>query len=1302
MSNIEKSNPALEKPTTIIIDDGSKPTKHFDSLTTTSSITYEEPGDRGVMAAGYNLWTFLTLSYLNRMMKVSVKRPLEADDIPLLKPQDRAEALVKSLEPFNQKVAAYLEAKKKDKLENNGDSSNPPKTTSGPKIPSLMPVVFRSYGHYFIGAIFFQILSVAASLYIPYVLQALILFLQNAPSSELMVPPFLLNYGKTGTGVALSLFLFFVSIVKVVAELTQIQLIRNFQFDAVGLAKVALFEKSLKIGNKAEKEFSEGRIISMVNVDSEQFSIALMSIPDLFIMPPQIALILYFLVRLIGSAIIPADGRVKRLREMLMGMKIVKLRAEEDLRSGAVNEKRGEQISALKKSLSIMSSMITLIILPPVLMPIDPSIIFPALIYFGSLLEPLQGLPQMINTTVTGLVALKRIKNFLVADEREPTVELAPTADAEHAIIIENATFKWEDAPVEEKKAEKKKKGKKDDKECKEEEEKSDEENNGEEKDGDDMKKTKSDEPCSGKSSLFSAILGDMTRLSGSTSIMGRVALCQQQPWLLSTTLLQNIQFAAPAKPNHSTLLTSTLSATHLSKDLQTLPHGLATQIGEKGIILSGGQRARVALARAVYDQADVYLLDDPLAALDAEVGRKVFADCVRGVMEGTTRVLVTHQMHVLDQCDWIVVMDDGRVVEEGTFGELMGRKDEEGLRKMMKDYLVSFHQLHRLRLLLGRSFHHLRRHHPLRKASRKPSELPTSTTSTNLIAEEDRQRGGLKWSIVKDYWNRAGGAPMIALVGASVSLFALSNAVKDLWLAWWSDGTFGLSVGGYINGFAVLGVVNVVMMMVTAYALISAGYVAGKKLHEEALEGLMRAPMSFYDSQPIGRILNRMSKDIEGIDKMLWMVYMNFFYGLCFLISNIITLAYTTPYVLILVAALMVAYYFILNLYRCSTREIKRIAAIEKSPLNAHISECLDGVASLRAFKAEQRMSSTLHSLLDRSNGPNMAQLTIRIWLNIRVQFISSLLILFVSLFGVLTTAFAASLLGLAISTATSLTGQLSYFVMFTALLEAEMVAVEQAPRELPSDPSTESWPNGGAITVTNLSVKYASNADPVLKNVNLDIAPGEKIGIVGRTGSGKSTFLTALFRIVEPHTGSIAIDGTDITTLGLKTLRQRLQIIPQEPVLFTGTVRTNIDPNLVHTDAEIWDALTMVGLKADVASRDGKLDAVVEENGTNFSVGQRQLLILSRALIAQPRILVMDEASSSVDAAADALIQQSIVTHFSHATVISIAHRLNTVAGFDRVVVLDAGRVVEVGMPAELLRMEDGHFKRLVDATG
>ncbi|KAI8847101.1 ABC transporter type 1, transmembrane domain-containing protein [Chytridium lagenaria] len=1101
MTSHKQSESALEKdtlPTSIVID-----TLH-DVKPSKLDLSKNEAGDRGVMAAGRNLWTFLTLSYLNRMMKLSVKRPLEADDIPLLKPQDRAEALVKSLKPFNEKVEEYLEVKKLLALKDGSaaDPTNPTKKTQGPKIPSLMPVVFRSYGHYFYGAIFFQIISAAASIYTPLVLQALILFLQNAPPSQLMVPQFLLTFGRTGSGIALSLFLFFISIVTVVAELTQLQLIRNFQFDAVGMAKVALFEKFLKIGNKAEKEFSES-----------------------LHPPPQIALTIYFLVRLIGASIIPAgaviigclivmiplvaqidkiqkaymtgeDGRVKRLREMLMGMKIIKLRAEEDLRSEAVNEKREEQISALRKSLIVMSSLITLVVVPPILMPIasfllyarnnggliDPAIIFPALIYFGNLLEPLQGLPQMINTTITGLVALNRIKSFLVANEREPTVELAATADAENAIVIENGTFKWEETPVEEKKEETKPKGKKGKKGKKadndaettkveaEVNEDAEEKNDG--SDADEKKKPKSDEP------LFKD-LNLKIKKGKLTAVVGVVGVC-----------------------------------------------GLS-----------------------------------------------------EGGYGGTTRVLVTHQMHVLDKCDWVVVMDAGRVVEEGTYEELMGRKDEEGLRKMMKDYLNSTDSTESSEDSLTSSVEAPAKSLP--KTAEK-SDAPATKDDDSLIAEEDRERGGLKWSIVKDYWNRAGGAPMIAIVGVSVSLLALSNAIKDLWLAWWSDGTFGLSTGAFFTGFAILGVVNVVMMMSVGYALIYAGFVAGKKLHQEALDGLMRAPMSFYDSQPVGRILNRMSKDIEGIDKMLWMMYLNFFYGLCFLISNIITLAYATPYVLVLVAALMVAYYFIL--------------------ICTGVLHCLDGVASLRAFKAEQRMSSTLHSLLDRSNGPNMAQLTIRIWLNIRVQFISSVLILFVSLFGVLTTSFAASLLGLAISTATSLTGQLSYLSCSPRCWKLKWLPLNvfEAPRELKSDPSTDSWPTGGAITVKNLSVKYASSAEPVLKDLSLDIAPGEKIGIVGRTGSGKSTFLTALFRIVEPHAGSISIDGMEITTLGLKTLRQRLQIIPQEPVLFTGTVRTNIDPSLVHTDAEIWDALTMVGTPAELLRKDdGHFKRLVDATG-------------------------------------------------------------------------------------------------------
>ncbi|KAI8847092.1 P-loop containing nucleoside triphosphate hydrolase protein [Chytridium lagenaria] len=1241
-------------------------TSSFDHVAKTET---EDPSkfDRGVMAAGKNPWKFLTLSYLNQMMMLSVKRPLEAEDLPLLKPADRANALAECLEPFNAQVSEYL---KKMKI---APGASAPKL----KPPSLIPPIFKSYGHYFYFSLIFQVLSVAANLYTPQVLQALIVYLQGGQPQ---------NVPAGSTGITLSFLLFAVSVVRIGADLTHLQLVRNFQFNALGVAKVAVFEKFLKLGNKGTKEFNEGRIISMVNVDAEQFANALLVISDVITLPPQIILTLYFLIRLIGSSLIPAivvmilciiimvplgtyiskyqkaymtaeDGRVKSLREVLMGMKIIKVRAEEEYREKIVDGKRETQLDAIKGSLMVISIMLTL--LPHSFSTrknnggvINPAIIFPALIYFGNLLQPLQGLPSSISMLITGLVALTRIQTYLVAEEREPASILSD--DDEHDIVIENATFKWEEAPPA---PAKKVKKPKDNKKAAEKQE----ENEDEEKEEEGKNKEKNDEPLikdlnlkirkgkltaivgvvgSGKSSLLSAILGEMTCISGKTSIP---------------------------------LLATSLNVCGLDRDLSSLPRGLNTQIGEKGIILSGGQRARVALARAVYDEADVYLLDDPISALDAEVGKWVFEECVKGKLEGTTRVLVTHQLHVLEKCDWVVVMDEGRVVEEGTFDDLMKKEEgERSLRAMMKDYQSVTEK------------------DTDADASSSESSTSTATDATatspnlksapksdkvlDLIAEEDRQRGGLKFSVIKGYWSRAGGAPIVTLLVFVMVFLITTQTLRDLWLAWWSDGKFGLSTDVYFSGYAVLGIGNVVMMLSLAFVLATSSYFASKKLHKDAMTGLMKAPMSFFDSQPIGRILNRMSKDIEGIDKMLWMVYLNFLYIGSAIISGIVSLAYTTPYVLILFAHPPCE-------ADCVSGEVR--------PLNAHISECLSGVTSLRAFKAEHRMAMTLRDLLDRSNGPNMAQMTIRIWLNIRIQFFSSIIILFVSLFGVLTTTFAASLLGLAISTATSLTEQLSYFVMFTANLEAEMVAVErireysrnlprEAPRDLPADPAPDHWPKGGAIEVKNLSVKYASGAEPVIKNLTLSIGAGEKVGIVGRTGSGKSTFLTALFRIVEPHD------------------------YPQEPVLFTGTIRTNIDPETIHGDAAIWDALDMVGLKDYVSTRDGKLDSSIEENGGNLSVGQRQLLILARALIARPKILVMDEASSSVDGAADTLIQASIKSHFGDATVISIAHRLNTVADFDRVVVLEDGMLVEFDTPANLLRLAEGAFKRLVDATG
>ncbi|KAJ3199307.1 hypothetical protein HDU67_002916, partial [Dinochytrium kinnereticum] len=474
---------------------------------------------------------------------------------------------------------------------------------------------------------------------------------------------------------------------------------------------------------------------------------------------------------------------------------------------------------------------------------LDPSIIFPALIYFGQLLDPLQGLPQSLSMIVNGHVALTRIQKFLVAEERETRKEDVSDVnkDGENAIEIVGATLKWEAAIDEE--AEKKdgkndvkkekKKGKKE-----EPEEVSDEAKQSQnveiiEEEAVEKKDTKDDEPLfkdlnlnikkgkltavvgvvgSGKSSLLSAILGEMTPLSGTTTVKGRIALCQQQPWLLSQTIQENILFGQPIDDER---LEQALRVCGLKTDLTQFSQGIHTEIGEKGIILSGGQKARVALARAVYDRADVYLLDDPLAALDSHVGKSVFEECIFGSLGGRTRVLVTHQLHVLDKVDWVIVMRDGKVAEEGTFVELMEKEgDDAVLKDLMKDYKTTKDiDPDQKSTTNSTDTDETKAIAPPTSSDSNDSNKSASTSAPNLIAEEDRERGSLKFSVVREYWTLAGGLPIILMLSIAVLFMVVSTTLRDLWLAWWTDGKFGWTSSQYFTGYAVIGVINVSTM---------------------------------------------------------------------------------------------------------------------------------------------------------------------------------------------------------------------------------------------------------------------------------------------------------------------------------------------------------------------------------------------------------------------------------------------------------------------------------------------------------
>ncbi|KAJ3116709.1 hypothetical protein HDU96_008948 [Phlyctochytrium bullatum] len=1347
------------------------------------------------MDAKGNPWAFITLSYLNNMMVTALRRPLEPTDIPLLKQADRAESISQDLRPFNATVHVHITERK---LAEEAKKAGLP-VPNLRRAPSLLMHIVNCHGHYFAKGLLFRAVDVATMIYNPFVLKALIQYLskkETVPDGWTPPVPFRDN------GYALAFMIFLTTTVGITAAACQLQLLRSFRFNSVATVKMAIFEKFMKVSNKANKEYTEGRILSMVNIDSEQLSNGFMMVPNLILQPIQVFLIIFFLIRIIGTAVFPAaivlvvclvamipvgkliqasaknymtseDKRIKKIRELLMSIRWVKLAAEEAVREREVAVVREEQLQAVWGFNSACLYMVVLGYLPPLLMiiasfllyarnnggSIDPAVVFPAMLLFNQLQVPMQVLPQAISSLLNALVAVNRVNSFLLSGEREPRSYTNPDDDrAGAAIVIENASFKWEPAPPAEdakKKASTAKTAalKKEDKAAKS------SPTPGEEAEGPSEEKPFFEDLSlnipkgkltavvgtvgSGKSSLLSAILGDMTLVSGSARAPRHIAYCSQQTWLLSASIRENILFGTPEDPDR---LAAAVRASGLEKDIDGFQSGLATQVGEKGVILSGGQKARVAVARAVYANADAYLLDDPVAALDAEVGNFVLKECVGGALSGKTRLLVTHRLEALDFADWVIVLDKGKVAEEGPVATLLARDGK--LAELVADYKVS-------KMLKAE----LERSDPSKIASSSkieiaepklsnsvesvpaaPKKAKTDDETTPLlsadksakpkkkgvvggvIVEEDRERGSLKFEVFSEYWRLAGGAPVVA--ACLVSFVGLTSVLvgMQVWLVLWSDRTFGFPNEVYLITYAGIGAGNVAVIMLLTFVLATAGYRAGKRLHEGALSGLLRAPMSFFDSQPIGRILNRMSKDIESSERALWIFCVNNVIFLSdavatigmLLVTNLLVSVPVFVMVLILVFLMGLLFRYLLDVYRNTSREMKRIVATEKSPLNAHISESLSGVASLRAFAAESRMLSELKVLLDRSNGPNLAQLNVSIWLDTRMQFFTAIIVLFISLSGAASTT-SASLIALAITLSIGLKDRMASLIMVLTMLETEMVSVErviqyanhlpkEAERRQPNDPAPAVWPGAGQIEVKNLEVRYNTEDDPVLKNLNLSIRPGEKVGIVGRTGSGKSTFLTALFRIVEPTSGTIYIDGEDITKLGLWTLRERLQIIPQEPVLLTGTIRSNVDPRNRFEDAKVWDALEMVGLKEYVSSKDQKLDHVVEEGGANLSVGQRQLLILARALCVRPKILVMDEASSAVDAAADSLIQSSIKKHFSSATVLSIAHRLNTIADFDRVVVLDDGDLAEFDTPAQLLRKprDIGYFRRLVDATG
>jgi len=849
----------------------------------------------------------------------------------------------------------------------------------------------------------------------------------------------------------------------------------------------------------------------------------------------------------------------------------------------------------------------------------------------------------------------------------------------------------------------------------------------------------------SGKSSLINAIIGEMKREAGRVIIGGTYSYCSQKAWICNATVRENIILGKPYDKERYDIAVENCSLLH---DFELFSNGDLTEMSERGANLSGGQKQRINLARAVYDDSDVVFMDDPLSAVDAHVSRFLFDNCICGVLKDKTRVLVTHQLHLLPDVDHVIVMKNGRIEEQGEYKELMQKNGE--LYRLMKAYgdvdsesdgsldkisedeeeeegddldsteLVS--NMNIFEAINEAKAEEDKKEENGEENNDNADETFGKKKTKGIISEEERATGSVKWKIYAAYIKAGGGYIIGLFVLLMVGLIQLTKIGSDLWLVYWTEDTLGMTPNDYI--YIYLGW-NVGQTLITFFYYVymaSVGIKAARKVHNRAIDKVMKAPVLFFDSNPLGRIINRFSMDQDALDNNLFLSLQIFFTNFASTISTFALMIYAAPILGVAVVPLLIIYLYIQQMFRCTSRELKRIEALTRSPLYANISETIDGLATIRTYHEQEHLIRRNQFLIDENNRPLHLQSIAKKWLGFRLELIGAVLVLFDGMAGMLLKdKLSVSLLGLSLSYALQVTNNLNSTVRNFCNTEVYMNSAERLlhySEEIETEKqdgkeAPVGWPEHGKIEFRNLTMQYAPFLPPTLHNINVTINANEKVGIVGRTGAGKSSIIMALFRLVEPDLYSvIKIDNENTLNMKINNLRHGLSIIPQEPILFSGTIRFNLDPFDEHSDNELWYALENSGLKDMIMNMDKKLESEVRLNGENFSVGQRQLLCLARAMIKNSHVLVMDEATASCDVETDAIIQQAVRNNFNEATVITIAHRLNTIIDYDKILVLDKGRVIEFDSPVNLLFKEGpngelvpsytSEFSHLVDETG
>ncbi|KAH9945256.1 P-loop containing nucleoside triphosphate hydrolase protein [Epithele typhae] len=1324
-----------------------------------------------------NWFSILTFGWITPLMSLGYARPLEATD--LYKLQDSrasaaiAEKIIKSFEA--REVAAAEYNKRLDAGEigpglkgvwwsiqgKRAEREKQWRGKDGRKEASLVWALNDSIKWWFWTGGLLKLVADVAQVCTPLLVKAIINFATQSYTAHLQGRQ--QDAPAVGVGIGLSVGLLLLQVISSLCT-------HHFFYRAASTGVLlrgglitAIYDRSLKLSSRARTTLTNGKLVNHISTDVSRIDFCCSFMQLAITAPVQAIVCLIILITNLGPSALAGfaffvvmspfqtlamkqfiklrqksmawtDKRAKLLQELLGSMKIIKYFAWEIPYLDRIAELRAREMGYIRSLLVIRSANNAIAISLPALASVlafvvysvtghtlNPANIFASLTIFNLLRLPLMFFPLALSSTADAYNACQRLRPVFVAETIAETKLI--DEKMESAIEVVDAEFAWEGPPPDEAKDKKGKKGSKKD---------TVETTPAAQNSAFKLKNvnlaiqkgqlTAIVGPVgSGKSSLLEGMIGEMRRTTGIVKFNGTVAYCPQSAWIQNATVRENIIFGRPFDEERY------WKAVHdacLEADFDLLPNGDMTEVGERGISLSGGQKQRINICRAIYVGADIQIFDDPLSALDAHVGKHVFQNVFLDAEPGKTRVLVTHALHFLPQVDYVYTVAEGRIAEHGTYAELMAAEGH------FAQFVHEFGNKESEEEEEEEAIEEATEGEDVEKDEK--TEKRKAQKGAALMQVEERNMGSVSSKVYGEYIRAGKGYVILPLLVLSVALLQGAQVMSSYWLVYWQEVKWNFGDAFYMGIYAALGISQAITFFMLGATFASLTYFASQRMHKDAIWRVMHAPMSFFETTPLGRIMNRFSKDIDTIDNTLGDAMRMLVATFANIMGAIILIAIVLPWFLIAVGVISVAYIWAAIFYRASARELKRLDAVLRSSLYSHFSESLSGLATIRAYGETERFIVENRTRVDIENRAYWLTVANQRWLGIRLDMMGILLSFVVAMLTVGTRfSISPSQTGVVLSYILSVQQAFGWLVRQTAEVENDFNSVErlvhytleleqESPHLIPERQPKAPWPAQGTIELKDVVMKYRPGLPAVLKGMTMSVRPGEKIGIVGRTGAGKSSIMTALFRLVELSGGSIVIDGVDISAIGLDDLRKALAIIPQDPLLFSGTLRSNLDPFGVHDDAQLWDALKRAHVVEDrkiesapQSVEDGSegsltpinrftLDSPIEDEGGNLSIGQRSLVSLARALVKDSKIIILDEATASVDYETDRKIQDTIANEFVDRTILCIAHRLRTIIGYDRICVMDAGQIAEFDSPASLYQIPNGIFRSMCDRSG